>query len=312
MTLSNPASPRLQGVVVPLATPLNEDESIDLAGLRKLLRHVLDGGVDGIFLLGSTSEFPALADSEKARLIEATVSEVSGAVPLFVGSGSVSTLDAIRQARRAAELGADAIVVTTPYYYTYGPDPQAMLLEHFTQMAAAVDLPLVAYNIPQLTGLPLNLATVERLVEAGRITGIKDSHGDMVYFQRLLEIQRSRQPLSVAQGADALIAVSVLAGARAVVVSGANVAPRLTKSLFEASVTGRVDEAMRLQYQLMEVIALYQGRGSPVGVKSCLEALGICSRRATRPFLPMTDAEMARVRDKLAALGLMPAPARPM
>jgi len=294
----------LHGIVVPLATPLTEAEDVDVDGLRRLVRHVIDGGVSGIFLLGSSGEFPALSASARDQLIQVTMAEVAGAVSVFVGVSHPSTREVVRQARSAEALGIDAVVVSTPYYYGYGPNLQAALKHHFESVIDAIDLPVLLYNIPQLTHLPIALETVRRLAERPSVVGIKDSQGDLAYFERLVQLQTTRPEFSVAQGRDAHTAVSLFAGARAAVISSANIAPALARRLFEAATSGNVDDAMHLQHQLMDIQDLYRGYGGPVGIKSCLEVLGICSRRASQPFLPMAESDMAAIRETLDRVGV--------
>jgi dihydrodipicolinate synthase/N-acetylneuraminate lyase len=136
------------------------------------------------------------------------------------------------------------------------------------------------------------------------VVGIKDSQGDFAYFERLVQLQNTHSEFSIAQGRDAHTAVSLFAGARAAVISTANVAPGLATRLFDAVVGGNLQDAMRLQHQLMEIQDLYRGHGGPVGVKSCLEVLGICHSRASQPFSPMSDAGMAAIRETLDRLGV--------
>ena len=163
------------GILPPVCTPLTESCDVDIASLRRLLDFHLTAGVHGIFLLGTSSETTLLSDRQRATVIETGINAVGGRVPVIVGVLDTSTAAVIDQARTAQELGADAIVVTAPFYVSVN---QAEILEHFRRVRSAVDLPILAYDIPVTVHSKLAKETVLKLAREGTIVGIKDSSGD--------------------------------------------------------------------------------------------------------------------------------------
>jgi hypothetical protein len=166
--------------IVPLLTPLRPDQSLDEAGLERLIEHALAGGVSGVFLLGSTGEFALLDHETRFQLIRAARRVVRGRVPVLAGVSEPGTRAAIEFGRRAVELGAEAVVASPPFYYHHS---QGDLIAHFTAIAEGIPAPLVLYNIPRNVKVSLAPETVRRLMEIPNIIGLKDSAGDMAMFR---------------------------------------------------------------------------------------------------------------------------------
>ena len=201
---------KLEGLIVPLITPLNPDESLDEAGLERMVEYVIKGGVSGIFVLGSSGEFPGLSDTTKQRLVRAVKAQIGDRdVSLLVGIARAGTRHTLNEGRTLAPLGADAIVVTAPYYFWYS---QAELIKHFFTIARGLDVPTVLYNIPSMVKMSLEPDTVARLAEEPSIIGLKDSAGDMTRFQKYIDIARQNSHFDICQGAEKTVADSVLAG----------------------------------------------------------------------------------------------------
>ncbi|MGH9842873.1 MAG: dihydrodipicolinate synthase family protein [Blastocatellia bacterium] len=173
---------KLEGVIVPLLTPLRPDESLDEAGLERLIEHTLKGGASGVFLLGSTGEFALLSHETRFHLIRAARRIIKGRVPVLVGISEPGTRSAIAFGRRVVELGAEAVVATAPFYYNHS---QTDLVAHFAAIAEDVAGPLVLYNIPRNVKVSLAAETVKRLMEIPNIIGLKDSAGELERAWRL-------------------------------------------------------------------------------------------------------------------------------
>lgn len=290
----------LQGVIVPLITPLNPDESLDEKGLERLVEHVIGGGVAGIFLLGSSGEGPSLPIRVKERLVAAVCAQVGGRVPVLVGVLGIGTTQTIEQAQRLIRWGGDAIVVTAPYYFAHTQDEIAC---HVAAVARAVPVPLVIYNIPQMVKTTIELETLGRLADLPGVIGVKDSQGDMIRFQETLRLQR--EGFSVYQGAEGLAALSIVRGARGAVPGLANVAPRLCCDLVVAAREGDFVRAWALQERLMTLWKLHSRSQWLPCLKAAVSLLGICGPTATAPFRPLNEGQVAAVRRDLEAAGVL-------
>ncbi len=290
----------LQGVIVPLITPLNPDESLDEKGLERLVEHVIKGGVAGIFLLGSSGEGPSLPLSVRERLVAATCAQVAGRVPVLVGVLGVSTVQTIEQAQRLTRCGGDAVVVTAPYYFAHTQDEIAC---HVTAVARAVPVPTMVYNIPQMVKTVIEPETLARLANLPEVIGVKDSHGDMVRFQETLKLQCDG--FSVYQGAEGLAALSITRGARGAVLGLANVAPGLCCDLVAAARDGDLARAWALQEQLMTLWRLHTHSQWLPCLKAAVSLLGICGPTASAPFRPLNEEQLAGVRRDLEAAGVL-------
>jgi len=292
----------LSGIVVPLATPLHADESVDDASLRRLVQHVLRGGVNGVFVMGSTGEFAAVTDSERRRAVEIVVDEVKGKVPVLAGVGDSSTRRALLRVDEAQGLGVDALVAIMPYYHTVNTMEEAKA--HFEAIAKAASLPVLMYNIPQRIGVSLTIDVVTDLREVGQIVGIKDSSEDFNRFQAM--IRMGSAAFRVFQGSELAGAASLLMGAHGCVPGMANLAPRLWVAIYEAGHEGNVERVRELNRAASELNRIYSFEGSsPIGgLKAALEMIGICQPYPARPMSPpdtharaRIEAEVKRFRD---------------
>ena len=174
---------KLEGVVVALGTPLTSEEKIDEKGMRKLTRYVLDGGVHGVFILGSMGGFNFLEDEEKIRVIEIVVDEVEGKVPVIAGASDTSTKRVIKNARIAQEMKADAVAILPPYY---GSLKQEQIINFYSKIAEEVNIPIFIYNNPSSTRNPVEPETVFELGKLENIVGIKDSSQNFFNYQQLV------------------------------------------------------------------------------------------------------------------------------
>jgi 4-hydroxy-tetrahydrodipicolinate synthase len=293
----------IKGIIVPLITPLKPDETLDEAGLERLVEHVIEGGVAAIFVVGTSGEFPALAPAVKERLVQATTALVAGRVPVLAGVAEPGTRLTVAQARRMAKLGVDCVVVTAPYYF---PHSQEEISQHFTTVANAVDVPTILYNIPQTVQTIVEPETVAELIQHSGIVGIKDSAGDMVRFQEFLNLPGASSTFQVWQGAEAMTAISVTRGADGAVLGLANVAPRLCHDLYQAASEGDNALAWALQGKLTKLWGIQMHRSFLAGLKTATSQLGLCESTVTAPFHPLDDTQAAQVRQTLEDLSLLP------
>jgi 4-hydroxy-tetrahydrodipicolinate synthase len=308
----------LRGIIVPIVTPINDDESVDFEGLRRVLQYVLDGGVHAIFVMGGTGNFCSFTTDERFAVTRAVVKQVNGRVPVLVGAMDSTTRLMVRNAELAAEAGADAIVVEPPYYY---PPTESEVIEHYRILAHATALPVVIYNIPEANKVNINLEMTKQLAAIPNIVGIKESSSNFVYFQSLVSTFAD-SAFRLIQGQETLAGPSFLFGAQAAILAIGNVVPKLTVQLYEAGSAGRLAETRYLHNQLQLAFSVCQrpqiaANGDTYysatvssffgGLECALKLLGICQRVSTAPYPRPTEQDYSRVRGILQELQLLPA-----
>lgn len=291
---------RLQGIFPPVLTPLNDDETVDARSLASLIEYQLGEGVHGIWICGTTGEFAGLDGEQRALAVRTTVTTVRGRVPVIANVGDCSTALAIRHARASAAAGADALALTPPYYYS---NSQVELLDHFRAVRAAVDLPLLVYNIPQTVKVKLDVGTMVTLATEGTVVGLKDSQNDLDWFRKVIVGSRAKAPnLRGFLGTLALIDSAVLIGGVGSIPGISNIYARWCVQCHEAAVRGDWATAARYQELVMGGAGVTSvGTGSASansfgGMKAILQAEGvIANRRVTAPLRTLTDAEAEQV-----------------
>lgn len=284
-----------------LVTPLDEDESVDEGAWRKLLRRVIDGGCHAVVALGTAGEFATLNDDEKRRALRIAVDEVAGQAPLIAGTGEPGTRRAVARTQEAAALGVDAAMVVPPYYY---PCDQEAVLVHYRTVAAEGGLPIVLYNIPQFTKVPLEVSTVASLAQEPNIIGIKDSSGNLAGYQQLIAAAKSAT-FSVITGSDHLVFASLAVGGDGCIGTGMNLAPHWFVQLWEAARAGRWDEARELQTRIVGLHAGIAYGDFPAGMKAALELMGIGRGLVAAPRRSATPAESERIAEALREMDLL-------
>jgi 4-hydroxy-tetrahydrodipicolinate synthase len=294
------------GIVPPLVTPLKTPEKLDPAGLRRLIRHVVDNGVHGVFILGSTGEFPSLAQKTKERVIEVTVEEVNGKVPVYVGVVDPNFSQVVKNAEFVKKAGGDVIVCQPPFYYPLGDDE---LVVFYERLAERTELPIILYNIPTLTKVSLSYDVIAKVSRNERIIGLKDSQGDMSYLQAILQYFRNREDFRIFVGVETLIAECVLFHAHGAIPGGANVAPELFVKLYDAAVRRDFKMIDKLQTQVVRLSGIYRhGRywsSYLKGLKSALSLMGICGETMTETFDSFRYGEIKDIKRELEELGII-------
>jgi len=295
---------KLEGIIVPIVTPLDKNEQVDRCGMERLIKYVLEGGVHGIFVMGSSGEFPAITDEERKRAIEIVVEEVNRKVPVLVGISACSTKEAIRYGEEARKIGADAIVATLPYYYKLDRDTE--IVDHFQNIVDHSELPLLLYNIPSYTKSYLDIPVIKRLSRHSKFIGMKDGSGDFTFFHKLIRCFRDSRDFVIFQGDERLLLVSFLAGAKGGVLGLANVAPRLCVNLYKASRNHNWQTGTEYQKKLLSLCEFYLLDGHcMVAIKKALSLLGICDEKMTKPFQPLSEENALWIERKLKKLDLL-------
>jgi 4-hydroxy-tetrahydrodipicolinate synthase len=293
---------RPSGIVCPLVTPLTADGRLDEPVFRALI-DALVPDLDGLFVLGSSGELTWLPDDVAQRVATVAVDQVGGRIPLYLGVGDTGLARTIARADRLAATGADYLVVTAPFYYHVAAETQ--VVEHFVAVADRAPVPVLLYNIPQNTHLPLTPAVVGRLAEHPNVVGLKDSAGDWFAFDRFLALRSDG--FSVLQGREHLAAISLWSGADGVISSMANFAPRLLQDL-GASVRDERPrrETLALQARVGELATVFELGDWLAGLKATLQALGWDVGEPGAPIPPYDAAQRRIVREIVTSPVLRP------
>jgi dihydrodipicolinate synthase/N-acetylneuraminate lyase len=294
----------LHGIVPPLVTPLRDDETVDEEVLERLVRRLVDAGVHGLFVLGSTGEQPALRGPQREAVLRTARRAAGDGFPLIVGTMAASTARAIDNIRAAEAGGASAVAVTPPHYYPSQGRPEQVA--HYQACVAATGLPVVIYNIPSTTKVNLAPETMAQIAEAERVVGIKDSSGDFVQFLKILGLVRDREGFGTMVGSPYLAGPAMLYGAEGAVPGIANIDPRLMLDVYASAVARNIPTLERLQdrvHALMSITTL----GAPiVCIKTAMELQGLCSSRAAAPLQPLRSPQREAIRQVLHDLSLLP------
>jgi 4-hydroxy-tetrahydrodipicolinate synthase len=294
----------LRGIIPPMVTPLIDRDTLDVAGLERLLEHILKGGVHGLFILGTSGEGPSLGYRLRRELIDRVCRQVAGRVPVLVGITDTAYIESVNLARHAAGAGAGAVVLAPPYYM---PEGQPELREYLSHLVPDLPLPLFLYNMPPLTKVPYALDTVEWAMDQAGVAGMKDSSGDMGYFHAVLQRMPRRADWSLLIGPEEMMVESVLLGGHGGVNGGANIFPRLYVRSYEAAVAGDLVRAREGHQRIMRVSErIYRiGRHPSTiikGMKCALACLGVCDDFMAEPFSRFRQPERERIQSALREL----------
>lgn len=292
---------RLQGIIPPLATPLNSQDELDVDGLDRLVEHVVQGGVHGLFLLGSCGEGPSLSYRLRRELIARVCERVAGRVPVLVGITDSSFSEAVALSDFAEDAGASAVVTSAPFYF--GPS-QTELSGYIARLHEEVSLPLVLYNMPGLTKTTFEPQTLSELLELPKLLAIKDSSGDLDYFATVAQLLAQQRPdMTILIGPEHLLASSMQRGGSGGVHGGANLFPQLFVMWYDAIVQGERELADQAETVITELQSIYQvGSGHsavPKALKAGLKHLRICSDLPALPFERFNANNRARIADVL-------------
>lgn len=298
-------SRRFSGIIPPLVTPLADRDRLDHAGLERLVEHVIDGGVSGLFILGTTGEAPSLSYRLRRELIERVCRLTAGRVPVLVGITDTAFVESVSVAQAAAEAGAAAVVLATPYYFPAG---QTELTGYVRNLAAQLPLPIMLYNMPSLTKVWFEIETLERLSDIEQIVGVKDSSGDLAYYERLQTLRTRRPDWSLLMGPEHLLAESIRLGGDGGVSGGANILPRLFVDCYEAAQAGdtsRLSDVQAVIGRLQKIYDIGKYASRHIKATKCsLSLLGICDDFMAEPFQRFLPPERERVRQCLSELNL--------
>lgn len=291
---------RLEGIIAPMATALTHDEKIDVKTTRTLVDFLIDGGIDGLFPLGTSGEFALFDREERKTVVETVVDQTNGRVPVLAGVSDPSLENVLAFAKDAEDAGADAIVATPPYYYTTGEDG---LFGHFETIARKSSLPLILYNIPEWTHLFVPTSVVQRLAEKQLIVGMKYTEYNLLNLLRFLKVAGKR--IAIFTGSDAMTFTNLEFGGSGGVIGVANVAPKLSSAMFDEFKHGNLEVARQAQLKLLPIIEAISVGRFPAGLKEAMRIVGMPVGPVKSPLQGLTEDERKNVAGFLRETGLL-------
>lgn len=274
---------KIRGIIPPMITPFDKEERVDEKALTKMTDYLIKAGVHGVFPLGSTGEGYAVSFDQKKKIIETVIDATAKRVPVYAGTGAITTKESVELTKMATKLGVDALSVITPYFIT--PN-QNELYDHYKEIAESTDLPIILYNNPGRTGVDLSTDLIIRLSQIDNIVGIKDSSGDMT---KAAEIIRQTEDFAVLAGRDTLIYGFLAYGAQGSVAATANIVPELVVSIYELFQKGDLEGSLKAQFKLAPLRIAFSLGSFPVIMKEGLKMKGIEIGDTLKPIKPLTS-----------------------
>ena len=280
---------------------MRDDEELDLPRLRWFLDRLIAGGVHGVFVLGTNSEFYALDEREKQAVIATAVEHVNRRVPVFAGTGAETTREVVRLTQMAEREGVDGVSIVTPYFVS---PTQQEIYDHFRRVAEHTRLPVLLYNNPATCGgVKIDVDTVARLAQIPNIVGLKDSSGDLQNTNEC--IRAVPETFAVLMGRDTLILPALLFGARGAVPATGNIAPTLLAEIYNAFQRGDLDAAKAAQLRLNPLRLALGLCTAPGAVKAALQVLGLSIGPCRAPVSGLPAEKVPKMRAALQAAGLL-------
>lgn len=296
----------VKGIIPAIVTPMNDDESVNIDVLRQQIDRQIEGGVHGLFPFGTNGEGYILNEKEKVEVLEATIDQVKGRVPVYAGTGCISTADTIRMSKKAQKMGADILSIITP---SFALASQKELYDHYVEIAKHVDVPIVLYNIPARTGNKLLPETVAKLAkDVDVIVGAKDSSGDwdnlLAYITQTRDLDKDFRVLS---GNDSLILPCLKEGGAGGITGCANVYPHVLSSIYDLFIAGKLEEAQAAQDSIATLRGVFKYGNPNTIVKTAVALLGYNVGKCRAPFnqVPEEGIEaLKKVLDENTAKGM--------
>lgn len=290
-----------KGIIPALVTPMDSSGKLNIGALHKLLDYIVSQGVHGVFIVSSTGESYALNLNEKQCAITETVSYIAGRVPVYAGTGCITTRDTICLTRIAEKCGVDAVSVVTPSFIS---PTQKQLEDHYIRIAESTELPVILYNNVGRTGVNINPSTLAALSRIENIVGVKDSSGDMTQAAEYLRLTRGSE-FSVLMGRDTLIYGGMCYGASGAIAASANVAPKVCVEIYEKFIADDIEGALDAQFKLAPLRSAFSLGTFPVVIKEALRLLGLDAGNCLDPVTPLNQDRRQELKDILDHMGLL-------
>ena len=283
-----------------LVTPFRRDQSLDEPTLRKLIRRQIDAGINFLVPCGTTGESPTLTRAEHLRVVEITVEEAKGSVPVLGGAGGYNTHEVIELARELQRIGVDGILSVTPYY---NKPTQEGLFEHFKAIASGVPLPIVVYSVQGRTGVNVEPATLARLARIENIVGVKEASGNISQMANV--IHEVPPGFTVLSGDDAITIPLIALGGCGIISVVSNEIPAEMTQLAQAALRGDYDTARRIQARYLPLMNVNFVESNPIPVKAAMALMGLLEPVYRLPMCPPAPANLARIEKVLETAGLL-------
>ena len=288
------------GAGVAIVTPMLPDGTVDFDGLKKLIDFQIDGGTDAIIICGTTGESSTLDDDEHRAAIRCAVEHTANRIPAIAGTGSNDTKYAIELSKEAQELGADGLLVVTPYY---NKCTQKGLYQHYTQIADNVNIPMILYNIPSRTGVAIDISTVEALGQHKNIVAVKEASGNIGYTAKLAA--KCGDLVDIYSGNDDMIVPIMSLGGKGVISVLSNILPKETHQMCQYCLDNNFAEATKLQLEYLKLINTLFIEVNPIPVKTAMNIIGLPAGPCRMPLCEMTDEHIETMKKVLAENGLL-------
>lgn len=271
-----------RGTATALITPFTKDDKVDVKALCEIVERQIASGVDALVALGTTGEPATLSEEEKKQVVEVCIKQTRGRVPVIVGAGSNSTRHAIETCRMAQNLGADGLLVVTPYY---NKCTQEGLVEHYGAIADSTSLPIICYNVSSRTGVNMLPETFARIATRKNIVGIKEASGNMEQIEKCLALC----PDKVISGDDALTLPIMAMGGLGVISVASNVCPKYVSDMTHYALDGEWERARKMQLALLPLISALFCEVNPIPIKKAMEIKGYCTSKLRLPLTSLTQ-----------------------
>lgn len=287
------------GAGVALVTPFNE-KGVDFDKLGEIIDFQIENGTDSIIVCGTTGEPATMPDEEHLSVIEYAVSRVNGRVPLIAGTGGNDTAHCTRLSVEAQKLGADALLLVTPYY---NKTSQKGLQKHFETVADAVSIPMILYNVPSRTGLNISVKCMKELAKHKNIVGLKEASGNLSFTMEMMK--ECGDMIDIYSGNDDMIVPLLSIGCKGVISVLSNVMPRQTHDICDLYFKGKTEESRKLQLELLDLIKALFVEVNPIPVKTAMNLMGMNVGNLRLPLYDMEDKNLEILKESLKKHGLI-------
>ena len=292
---------KFHGTGVALVTPFNSDRSIDFNGLKNVIDHIINGGVEYLVSLGTTGETATLSHDEKKQVWDYTVEHVSGRVPLIAGIGGNNTMDVVETLKNFNPKGFDAILSVSPYY---NKPTQEGIYQHYKMVSEASPLPLILYNVPGRTASNMTAETILRLAhDFKNIIAVKEASGNFDQFNHIAKDKP--EGFLFISGDDPFTLPLIAMGAAGVISVVGNALPGMFSTMVRMCLDGKFIEAQPLHYSMIDITNLFFTEGNPAGVKAALKLLNICGDQVRLPLVSVSESTYTKIEQELKALHLL-------
>lgn len=279
-----------------MATPIGENETVSVEGVNALVERLITNGIKGLFILGTNGEFFSLSDDEKVEYAKIVVEKAAGRVPVYVGTGGISTKAVINLTKKMESIGISAVSIITPFLLSFSQDE---LYHHYEEISKNTKLPIILYNIPQNTNNNLEPETVSKLAKFPNIIGIKDSGGDLKQLESYIELTKD-DDFSVLVGSDSKILAALQLGATGAVAATSNVLTKTDVGIYDNFLSGNIEEAKRLQESIDEYRRILKFSTVPSVLKYTLKQIGIPVGTTFSPVcLNLSESEKSDIQNVL-------------